>query len=155
MPSAVEVLPCGSASMTRTFSPPIESAAATLTVVDVLPTPPFWFATVMIRVWSGAANCRPSSCLRRAWSRVSSRISGVSSIAPCPGEEPSRWSATCISLPGRRGAATHLDHCSGNLDLAHPVPGDGRVDAAELAQHLLGLLDLLRGGGALHRQQHP
>ncbi len=40
--------------MTSTCSPPWASAAAMLTVVDVLPTPPpFWLATVMIRVLSG------------------------------------------------------------------------------------------------------
>ena len=47
MPSAVLALPCGSRSMTSTVLPAWASAAATLTVVVVLPTPPFWFATVM------------------------------------------------------------------------------------------------------------
>ena len=46
-PSAVEALPCGSRSTTSTRSPCRASAAARLTVVVVLPTPPFWFATVM------------------------------------------------------------------------------------------------------------
>ena len=49
-PSAVLALPWGSMSMTSTRSPAWASAAATLTVVVVLPTPPFWLATVMIRV---------------------------------------------------------------------------------------------------------
>ena len=48
--SAVEVLPCGSASITSTCRPPMVSAAARFTVVEVLPTPPFWFAIVTIRV---------------------------------------------------------------------------------------------------------
>ena len=48
MPSAVLALPCGSMSMTRTRRPAWANAAATFTVVVVLPTPPFWFATVRI-----------------------------------------------------------------------------------------------------------
>ena len=59
MPSAVLALPCGSMSMTRTCRPAWASAAATLTVVVVLPTPPFWFATVRIRVWSGLGKTLP------------------------------------------------------------------------------------------------
>ena len=39
--------------MTSTFSPDWARAAATLTVVVVLPTPPFWFATVSTRVAGG------------------------------------------------------------------------------------------------------
>ena len=53
MPRAVEALPCGSMSMTRTFRPAAASAAAMLTVVVVLPTPPFWLDTVKMRVFSG------------------------------------------------------------------------------------------------------
>src|ERR1700722_4734907 len=47
--SAVEALPCGSRSMTRTREPCWARLAARLTAVVVLPTPPFWFAIVMIR----------------------------------------------------------------------------------------------------------
>src|SRR5699024_3852874 len=150
--SAVEVFPCGSASITSTFRPPMDRAAARFTVEEVLPTPPFWLATVMIRVSPERGNSRPSSFFRRAWSRVSSRISGVSSIAPCPEEESSR-SATCVSLPGRLRTATHLDHCSGNLDLALPVPGDGGIHPSEPGEDLLRLLDLVGRRGALHGQQ--
>ena len=53
IPRAVEALPCGSMSMTRTFRPAAARAAAMLTVVVVLPTPPFWLETVKIRVFSG------------------------------------------------------------------------------------------------------
>ena len=52
-PSAVEALPCGSRSITSTRCPSWASAAATFTVVVVLPTPPFWLATTMTRVASG------------------------------------------------------------------------------------------------------
>ncbi len=50
IPSAVDALPCGSLSSTSTCSPACASAAARLTVEVVLPTPPFWFATVITRV---------------------------------------------------------------------------------------------------------
>ena len=59
MPSAVLALPCGSRSMTSTVLPAWARAAATLTVVVVLPTPPFWFATVMTRVCAGRGTVRP------------------------------------------------------------------------------------------------
>src|SRR4028119_882645 len=48
-PSPVEALPCGSRSTTSTRMPCRASATARLTVVVVLPTPPFWLATVMTR----------------------------------------------------------------------------------------------------------
>src|SRR5581483_498953 len=43
-------LACGSKSTTRTRQPPSWSAAARLSVVVVLPTPPFWFMTVTTRM---------------------------------------------------------------------------------------------------------
>src|SRR3954467_15294546 len=49
MPRPVEALPCGSKSMMRTRLPTAARAVARLTVVVVLPTPPFWLATEMTR----------------------------------------------------------------------------------------------------------
>src|SRR6185503_8065463 len=49
MPSPVLALPCGSRSMTSTLWPAAARAVARLTAVVVLPTPPFWLATAMIR----------------------------------------------------------------------------------------------------------
>ena len=48
MPLPVVALPCGSRSMTRTRLPLEASDAARLTVLVVLPTPPFWLATARI-----------------------------------------------------------------------------------------------------------
>src|SRR5690554_1753702 len=49
-PKPVEALPCGSRSTTRTdLAAWAASAVARLTAVVVLPTPPFWLATAMIR----------------------------------------------------------------------------------------------------------
>src|SRR3954447_7653310 len=48
-PSAVEAFPCGSRSTTSTRQLCIASAAARLTALVVLPTPPFWFAIVITR----------------------------------------------------------------------------------------------------------
>ena len=56
-------LPCGSVSMTSTRKPACANEAARLTAVVVLPTPPFWFATVMIR---GAAGLGSVGAVRRA-----------------------------------------------------------------------------------------
>ena len=48
IPAAVDAFPCGSKSIKRTFLFVAARLAARLTAVVVLPTPPFWFATVMI-----------------------------------------------------------------------------------------------------------
>ena len=81
MPSAVLALPCGSMSMTRTVSPAWASAAATLTVVVVLPTPPFWLATVRTRVAGGLGKTRPVRAIRLRASSATARASGVSRSA--------------------------------------------------------------------------
>src|SRR5438045_9639563 len=41
---------CGSRSTRQTFFPASASAAPRLTVVVVLPTPPFWFINAMVRM---------------------------------------------------------------------------------------------------------
>ena len=55
---AVEALPWGSRSTTRTRCPNWASAAATLTVDVVLPTPPFWLATTTTRVRGRSGQAR-------------------------------------------------------------------------------------------------
>jgi len=47
-------------------------------LVVVLPTPPFWFATVKIRVWSGLGKILPVSEMRRRASIATSWAKGVS-----------------------------------------------------------------------------
>src|SRR5947209_14624341 len=47
----------GSQSTTSTLRPMSASAAPRLSVVVVLPTPPFWLATAMVRVGTTAALC--------------------------------------------------------------------------------------------------
>src|ERR1700733_4475706 len=49
MPSPVEAFPCGSRSISRTFSSLAASAVARLIAVVVLPTPPFWLAIARMR----------------------------------------------------------------------------------------------------------
>ena len=49
MPQPMVALPCGSTSTSSTRRCVAASEAARLTQVVVLPTPPFWFATAMIR----------------------------------------------------------------------------------------------------------
>src|SRR6478609_2966190 len=49
MPRPVEALPCGSESISSTFSPTAASAVPRLMAVVVLPTPPFWLATTRTR----------------------------------------------------------------------------------------------------------
>ena len=82
MPRAVLALPCGSRSMTRTVLPAWASAAATLTVVVVLPTPPFWLATVITRVCAGRGTVRPLSVIRFRASAATAAARGVRASAP-------------------------------------------------------------------------
>src|SRR5215469_13960275 len=49
MPRPLVLLDCGSRSLTRTWAPRSASAAPRFMTVVVFPTPPFWFATAMIR----------------------------------------------------------------------------------------------------------
>ena len=78
-PSAVDAFPWGSSSMTRTRSPPEASAAARLTALVVLPTPPFWFATAMIRVLVGTLNLASPIDSRRFISSARLRARGAPS----------------------------------------------------------------------------
>src|SRR5688572_8917191 len=48
-PQPIVALPCGSRSISSTRRCVAASEAARLTAVVVFPTPPFWFATAMIR----------------------------------------------------------------------------------------------------------
>src|SRR5512142_1185373 len=63
MPDAIVALPCASRSTSRMRRFVSASAAARLTAVVVLPTPPFWFAMAMMRVMNVAADPRE---IRRA-----------------------------------------------------------------------------------------
>src|SRR5690606_25968268 len=65
MPSPVLALPWGSRSTISTRSPIAASAVARLIAVVVLPTPPFWFAMVMIRFFSPAMDIRQSPAFSR------------------------------------------------------------------------------------------
>src|SRR5712691_5051851 len=60
-PSPVLALPCGSRSMTRIRCLAAASAVARLTAVVVLPTPPFWLATAMMRARRGASRAVSSA----------------------------------------------------------------------------------------------
>ena len=79
MPSAVLALPCGSRSMTSVRSPCSASAAATLTAVVVLPTPPFWLAIVKTRCRAGRGSPPLSAACSRRTARSASAPIGVSS----------------------------------------------------------------------------
>lgn len=69
----------GSRSTTRTRAPCRASEAARLTVVVVLPTPPFWLATTMTRVRSGRGSPSPARP-RASTASWAARPMGVSSI---------------------------------------------------------------------------
>ena len=88
--------------MTRTWRPDWASAAATLTVVVVLPTPPFWLATVRTRGETGLGNGRPVSWMRRRVLSASSRAKGVSvpgvGMAAASASRSARSSFSCVPV---------------------------------------------------------
>ena len=102
MPSAVLALPCGSRSMTRVFRPCSASAAATLTAVVVLPTPPFWLAIVNTRWRGGRGQLRPFAACSRRTARSASAPIGVSATAGPP--TPRRRAASMFHVKHRRAA---------------------------------------------------
>ena len=68
--------------MTSTLSPDWASAAATFTVVVVLPTPPFWLATVSTRVEAGVERTGDPSP-----DQLRSGAAGVLEPGVCKGQE--------------------------------------------------------------------
>ena len=81
--------------MTSTVLPAWASAAATLTVVVVLPTPPFWLATVITRVRAGRGTVRPLRVIRLRASAATAAASGVCPSAP--GIAAAIWARTSVS----------------------------------------------------------
>src|SRR3546814_18323341 len=63
MPIPVLAFPCGSRSTIKTCSPIAASAVARLMAVVVLPTPPFWFAIVIMRLFWVMQHLTPLSSL--------------------------------------------------------------------------------------------
>src|SRR4029077_4322003 len=61
MPRRLLALPCASRSITRMRRPAAASAVAKLIAVVVLPTPPFWLATAIIRARRAAILARGSA----------------------------------------------------------------------------------------------
>ena len=82
MPSPVEALPCGSRSMINVRWPSSARQAPTLMVVVVLPTPPFWLATAMIR---GSGRCADARSADRSTAPAPPRQRGGSTTARCSG----------------------------------------------------------------------
>ena len=97
-PSAVEALPCGSRSTTSTCRPCRARAAAMFTVVVVLPTPPFWFATVRTRVSSGVGSGSPTRPASTRSAVSAARAIGVSSATSRGSSSGSTVSVTASSF---------------------------------------------------------
>jgi hypothetical protein len=102
-------LPCGSRSMTSTREPCSDRLAARLTAVVVFPTPPFWFAIVMIRQALGRGQAglpaRTASAARAARAMgVSDAGSATTGVVTMSLSSLARWrtpkSATSGELPG-------------------------------------------------------
>src|SRR4029453_3900683 len=118
----VDALPCGSRSTTSTRLPCSANATARFTVVGVLPTPPFWFATQRTLGWSGRGIVISPLGLRICTARNASMASGGSSSSR-PGVSRETCSAGLGSVPSVRsdvgeetGADTGADPDTGTTD---------------------------------------
>src|SRR5690606_38889793 len=119
--------PCGSRSITNTRAPLRASAAARLTVVVVLPTPPFWFAIVKIRVASGSGKTSASRARLRRVISESSRARGVSA-------KPLRVdgrSLDCFEAGGLEGTDSVASCCGDEPETGAPETDD--TEAGESA----------------------
>src|SRR5690348_12108897 len=87
---AVEALPCGSRSTTRTCAPCRARLAARLTAVVVLPTPPFWLAIVITRHEGGRGHsCSvPPSAANVAWAGLIVGAAWLPGPADCTPSDP-------------------------------------------------------------------
>ena len=133
--------------MTSTVLPAWARAAATLTVVVVLPTPPFWFATVMTRVWAGRGTVRPLSVIRLRASAATAAAKGVWLSAP--GIAAAIWARSSVSSwvgasmrSSRVPAGVAARCCIGRHRLARV--GDLRVGARLRRCSLDGQADVSR-----------
>src|SRR5262245_47320384 len=106
--SPVDAFPCGSRSITKTRLPCSARATAILTVVVVLPTPPFWLATQTIRHFGGLGivisplGFRISTARRASWASGGSSVSRrANSSTAGPGPAGKDCSATASSVSTR------------------------------------------------------
>ena len=106
--------------MTSTVLPAWARAAATLTVVVVFPTPPFWLATVITRVRAGRGTARPLSVIRRRASAATAAARGVCPSAP--GIAAAIWARSSVSS------------CVGASMRSSRVPAGGRRGIVALAR---------------------
>src|SRR3990172_4430427 len=86
MPKLALNPPCGSRSTRKPADPPPASAAPRLTVVAVLPTPPFWLATTMTRPtrrqYSAAPAARQTAHRKRRGGQALAGVDGASVAQP-------------------------------------------------------------------------
>ena len=127
-PSALPALPCGSTSTSSVRRSEAASEAARFTAVVVLPTPPFWFATVRIRLdgpcsGGGAA---PDQLVVQGESLGRSPADGGRRVRKMP-DTPDRCSTwNRWPVPGRAGGCS-----TWNTGTGPALPGlQGRAGAA-------------------------
>jgi hypothetical protein len=112
-PSPVVALPCGSRSTTRTLLPSSPRAAARFTTVVVLPTPPFWLATVTImrppRSWASPDQPKNHGLqwtLRASWGHPSPACCSI--VTPSPRVRRQRLACAAEIPPWRSAPANHV-----------------------------------------------
>ena len=89
-PRPTDSAPCGSKSTSSTLRPYSASAAPRLIVVVVLPTPPFWLASAMIR----AGPCRSAAWARGSPAASAPAATSVSSLGVDRSGLGGRWAAS-------------------------------------------------------------
>ena len=129
-------------------------------MVVVLPTPPFWFATVKMRVVCGRGSALPRSRARRAVRSASSRARGVDSSNPDPRESSAELGVTSVlrsvgERPLFGGTNRHSSHEDPRFEGRHAASRDLHMDIGEpeATDDLLGLLELGVDARALHQRE--
>src|SRR5262245_3767449 len=145
--------PCGSRSTSRTRRCACARAAARLTLVVVLPTPPFWFTTARTRATSGPRRTEHEVALRVEQRHAQRDHPAVVSLWRRPGhggKHPARRDEVGAARREPRKLRKGARDDKGEPRLRPPVlhsPGvHRRVGETELDSHLAEERDLLLAG---------
>src|SRR2546425_8457565 len=134
MPRPLVLLDWGSMSITRTWAPSSASAAPRFMTVVVLPTPPFWFATAMVRGVE-ASPLNPSCANVTTWVCTAGRILfGKSRRAYSACKEEPGGEEYQGGFSGDRKRQPSLRHPETDQGVVGDVGDDRRSGVGEAAQ---------------------
>src|SRR5438105_12213794 len=134
MPRPLVLLDWGSMSITRTWAPSSASAAPRFMTVVVLPTPPFWFATAMVRGVE-ARPLNPSCANVTTWVCTAGRILFGKSRSAYPAcKEKAGGEEYQGGFSGHRKRQPPLGHPETHQGVVRDVGDDRRGGVRDAAQ---------------------